>query len=306
VIRAVPAVQVSGLVKRYGDRTAVDGISFEIQPGEVFALLGPNGAGKTSTVETIEGFRRPDGGQARVLGLDPISDAGRLKQRIGIMLQEGGLYPAITPREALNLFSRLYARTRPPKELLETVGLQAAGDTRWRRLSGGEKQRLKLALALLPEPEVVFLDEPTAGMDPVARRKTWEIIERLRDSGTTVVLTTHYLEEAEHLADRVAIVVHGRLAALDTPGALIARDVSRVTLRTARPTDIRILQTLASARSVRSEAGVYLFDTDDAPALLTEITTLLRPSDTPITELRVGAGSLEDVFLSLAQSEESS
>lgn len=300
----IPAVRVTQLVKRYGARTAVDGVSFDIAAGEVFALLGPNGAGKTTTIEIVEGFRAPDSGTVRVLGLDPHHDASEVKQRVGIMLQEGGLYPAMTPREALALFARLYPRVRPANELLHMVGLQKAADTRWRRLSGGEKQRLKLALALLPDPQIIFLDEPTAGMDPVARRQTWETIEALRTRGVTVVLTTHYLEEAEHLADRVAIIVHGQLAALDRPQALIARDVSRVTMRASIPVSLEMLANLPSAQSVRQDGAAYVFDTRDAPSLLAEAATAMRTAEIPITELRVGAGSLEDVFMELADMRE--
>lgn len=298
-----PAVEVTGLGKRYGNRIALDGLSFTIERGEIFALLGPNGAGKTTTVEIIEGFRRADTGQVRVLGSDPTRDAATLRRREGIMLQEGGLYPAITPREALRLFSRLYLRSRPIEELLELAGLGDVAGTRWRRLSGGEKQRLKLALALLPDPEIVFLDEPTAGMDPAARRTTWQIIRELRRRGTTVLLTTHYLEEAEQLADHVAIVVRGRLAALDRPADLVAHDASRVTLRTLRPASPALLRSLPSAREVGGGATAYVFQTDDAPRLLTEITGALRDADVPIAELRVGAGSLEEVFLALVGTE---
>ncbi|HLJ68016.1 MAG TPA: ABC transporter ATP-binding protein [Chloroflexota bacterium] len=294
------AVVVENLVKAYGRRRAVDGLSFDIQPGEVFALLGPNGAGKTTTIEILEGYRRPDGGRVRVLGLDPIAEGSALKSRIGVMLQEGGLYPAITPREALRLFARFYRSPRDPEELLRLVGLEAAAATRFRRLSGGQKQRLSLALALIPRPELVFLDEPTTGLDPQARRSTWEVIAALKHEGVTVVLTTHYLEEAERLADRVAIVDEGRLVALGTPESLIAAASGAVRLRAARQLDARDLEALPSARSVAcSGPGAFVLQTDDVPGLLVEITTLLRDRQISLTELRVGEGSLEDAFIAL-------
>lgn len=295
-----PAVQVRDLSKRYGNREAVQDLSFEVQQGQIFALLGPNGAGKTSTVEMLEGFRRWDAGDVRVLGLNPLSQARELKSRIGVMLQEGGLYPAITPREALTLFARLYPRARDTGELLDLLGLEHVAGTRWRRLSGGEKQRVKLALALLPNPELVFLDEPTAGMDPAARRTTWEIVRGLRASGTTVILTTHYLEEAEQLADLVGIMVDGRFAALDRPDVLVSGSGDRVTARLARPAPPGLLEGLPCARGVRSDGRMVTFDTGDAPELLVQIAHALRDADVPLVDLRVGSGSLEDVFLELS------
>src|SRR5579884_3251496 len=211
------AVTVDGLKKAYGANLAVDGLSFSVDRGEVFGLLGPNGAGKTSTVEMLEGYRAPDAGTARVLGLDPIADRKALTPRIGVMLQEGGLYPGIRPLEALRLFAAYYADHEEPDTLLDLVGLRPVAGTLVRRLSGGQKQRLSLALALIGKPEVVFLDEPTARLDPHARATTWQLIRDLRERGVTVLLTTHAMDEAEHLCDRVGIVAGGRLAALGTP-----------------------------------------------------------------------------------------
>lgn len=295
---ASPAIRVDGLTKWYGERCALDNISFEVSSGEIFALLGPNGAGKTTTVEILEGFRRPDAGTARVLDLDPVSDARSLRPRIGVMLQEGGLYPAITPREALHLFARFYAGAADPDELLRRVGLGDAAATRYRRLSGGQKQRLALALALLPRPEIVFLDEPTAGMDPQGRRTTWEIVEQLRDDGAAVLLTTHYLEEAERLADRVAIVESGRLVALDSPTALKSNDSSKVRLTTATPLDPGELRNLPSVTSVNAESGrSFVISTSDSVSLLAELTAAMRGLGVRIIDLHVGEGSLEDVYL---------
>jgi ABC-2 type transport system ATP-binding protein len=301
---AAPAVVVSNLVKAYGDRRAVDGLSFEIRRGEIFALLGPNGAGKTTTVEILEGYRRADEGWVRVLGLDPISEGMRLRKRIGVMLQEGGLYPSITAREALHLFAHFYDGAADPDALLRVVGLESAAGIRYRRLSGGQKQRLAVALALIPRPELIFLDEPTTGLDPQARRATWELIAGLRTQGVTVLLTTHYLEEAERLADRVAILDEGRLLALDTPAALVQTDGLAVRLRTVYPVDPHMFSALNCVREVTPLSDVLcLFESADVPELLVEITTLLRDHEIPVVELRVGSGSLEDVFLRLTGKE---
>ncbi len=273
-------------------------------PGTVFALLGPNGAGKTTTVEILEGYRPADGGEVRVLGLDPAARGTALRSRIGVMLQEGGLYLTITAREALTLFAHFYPSARQPDELLELVGLSDVAGTRYRRLSGGQKQRLALALALLPNPELVFLDEPTAGMDPQARRTTWEIILGLRSAGVTVVLTTHYLEEAERLADQVAIVHAGKLVALGSPAELTQGDSSIVRIRLDQPVEPALLQALPSA--VQAQAGndeEYEIQSDDVPSLLVELTTCLRTLGVGVQEIRAGRSSLEETFLRLTGKE---
>ena len=301
--RVHPAIVVDGLVKSYGGIRAVDRLSFDVGKGEIFALLGPNGAGKTTTVEILEGYRRPDEGKASVLGQSPWERSARLHDRIGVMLQEGGLYPAITAREALVLFSRFYSRPRSPDDMLRLVGLADAASSRYRRLSGGQKQRLALALALIGRPELVFLDEPTAGLDPQARRATWDVIAALRSHEVTVVLTTHYLDEAEHLADRVGILDRGKMVALDTPAALVRSDTSIVRLRTAEPVAPECLAALPGAQRVHADGnGTYVLGTSDAPALLAEVTAWLRDQNVLATELRVGQGSLEDVFLRLTGS----
>jgi ABC-2 type transport system ATP-binding protein len=216
------AVEVDGLVKRYGATVACDGVSFAVRPGTVLALLGPNGAGKTTTVETCEGFRRPDAGRVRVLGLDPVRDHAALAPRVGVMLQSGGIYPGAYPLEILRLYAAFFAAPLDPAELLERLGLAGAARTTYRRLSGGQQQRLSLALALVGRPEVVFLDEPTAGLDPQARHATWDLVRSLRTEGVTVVLTTHAMDEAETLADDVVIVDGGRVVAAGTVAALTA------------------------------------------------------------------------------------
>jgi ABC-2 type transport system ATP-binding protein len=296
------AIEIQHLTKIYGTARATDDLSFQVCAGEVFALLGPNGAGKTTTVEILEGHRKPDAGMVHVLGLDPWKETNRLKPRIGVMPQEGGLYPTITPREALELFAHFYPHPAKPAELLQAVGLEGVAGTRYRRLSGGQKQRLSLALALIGEPELAFLDEPTAGLDPQARRSTWDIIRSLRDSGVTVLLTTHYLEEAEQLADRVAIINHGRLVALGTPAELMRGAATALRLQTASAVDPDALASAPSARSVRMLDGrTYLIETSDAPALLAELAMMLRDAGILITDVRVGEKSLEEVFLALTQ-----
>lgn len=299
---AEPAIRVHNLTKRYGERTVVDAVSFTVNRGETVALLGPNGAGKTTIIEILEGYRRPDGGESSVLGCDPWRDGVRLKPHLGVMLQESGLYPTITPRESLRLFAHFYPNPHSVDQLLDLVGMQASAGTRYRRLSGGQKQRLALAMALLPRPQVLFLDEPTAGMDPQARRVTWDIVRGLQAEGLTIVLTTHYLEEAEQLAHRVAIVNDGRLIAFDTPRALMGGETF-VRVRTAQTLDMGLLAQLPSALNVRAADGGYVLETRDAPALLVEVATTLRDMGVPATELRVGQGTLEEVFLQLTGKE---
>ena len=293
-------MRVEGLAKSYGGRRVVDDVSFAVARGETFALLGPNGAGKTTTLEILEGYRAPDAGRVRVLGLDPRRDGAALRPRIGVMLQEAGLYRAITPREALHLFARYYAAPADPDGLLHLVGLGDAAHTRYRRLSGGQKQRLALALALVGRPELLFLDEPSAGMDPQARAATWDLIRQLKATGVTVLLTTHYLEEAARLADRVAIVDHGRLIALDTPAALTRGDATRVQFRATPGLDVRALAGLPAALAAEeTEPGVYVLEAHAAGDLLVELATWLRDAGTLPSELRVGEESLEEVFLRL-------
>jgi ABC-2 type transport system ATP-binding protein len=293
-------VRVEGLAKSYAGRRVVDDVSFAVARGETFALLGPNGAGKTTTLEILEGYRAPEAGSVRVLGLDPRRDGAALRPRIGVMLQEAGLYRAITPREALHLFARYYAAPADPDGLLHLVGLGDAAHTRYRRLSGGQKQRLALALALVGRPELLFLDEPSAGMDPQARAATWDLIRQLKATGVTVLLTTHYLEEAARLADRVAIVDHGRLIALDTPAALTRGDATRIQFRAAPGLDVRALAALPAALAAQeTEPGVYVLQAHAAGDLLVELATWLRDAGTLPSELRVGEESLEEVFLRL-------
>jgi len=299
------AIVVDKLTKIYGSNRVVDQLQFSVQRGEVFALLGPNGAGKTTTVEILEGYRTPSSGSVRVLGLNPIRNGQALKPQIGIMLQQDGLYPGLTAREVLRLFAGYYKHPQSVDDLLERVGLSAAAKTRCRRLSGGQKRRLALAVALVGNPTLLFLDEPTAGMDPQARLATWEIIRDLKRNGATVLLTTHLMDEAERLADRVAIIDHGRLIALDTPTGLTGGQHANI-VRFVAPVGLDCAQLTALPSAHKAEEirpGSYLIETEAVPALLAELTAWLRDQNITLSELRVGHGSLEDLFLRLTGAE---
>jgi ABC-2 type transport system ATP-binding protein len=301
-VTETPAVQVHNLVKRYGDRCVVDGLSFAVRPGEVFALLGPNGAGKTTTVEILEGYRRPDGGSVSVLGLDPISQGSVLKPRIGLMLQQGGLFPQITPREALRLFAAFYPKPEDPEELLRQLELHEVARTRFRQLSGGQKQRLCLGLALVGRPSLVFLDEPTAAMDPQGRRHTWAVIRSLRDRGTTVLLTTHFMEEAEQLANRVLIVDRGRLVALDSPARLrhaVSHEVRFATDPALDEADVAAALGLPPSAVERENDGTLVLRVEPSPARVAQLAVWLAERGALLTELRAGSRSLEQAFLAL-------
>lgn len=285
---------------RHGDVTAVDGIDFTVHPGEVVALLGPNGAGKTSTVEVLEGYRPPDGGTVRVLGLDPFSQHSRVVPRIGVMLQEGGVATAMRPVEALELHAAFHEDPRPVEELLDLVGLRDRSRSAWRTLSGGEQQRLSLALALVGRPEVLFLDEPTAGIDPGGRRLIRGIVAELSGQGLTTLLTTHDLDEAERLADRVVIIDHGRVVATGTPGEL-RQDTAREEVLFAAPPglDVSALRTHLGAEVVEVAPGEYKASLPPSPANVAKLTAWLAEHDLPLADLRAGRQSLEDVFLRL-------
>jgi ABC-2 type transport system ATP-binding protein len=292
------AVEVDGLVKRYGTLTAVDGIRFDVAPGTVFAFLGPNGAGKTTTVEILEGLRRPTGGSVRVLGLDPWRDGRTLHRRIGVIPQEFRFFEKITAREAIEYYRALFATRVDPAALLARVELSDKEHARFDTLSGGQKQKLGLALALTNEPEICFLDEPTTGLDPHARRAIWNVIRSLRGDGRTVFLTTHYLEEAELLADRVAIIHRGRLIATGTPEEIIRAHGRPPRLRVDGPPELaaflgRELAVAASADHGRVE--VELPDKRDALRVLAAIDRSGLPWDHIATEEE----TLEDVFVRL-------
>jgi ABC-2 type transport system ATP-binding protein len=296
------AVEVRDLVKAYNGRCVVDRLTFSVQPGEVFALLGPNGAGKTTTVEILEGYRTPDEGTVRVLGLDPTREGAALKPRIGLMLQQGGLFPQITTREALRLFAAFYPDPEDPEALIDQLQLREVARTRFRQLSGGQKQRLSLGLALVGRPQLVFLDEPTAAMDPQARRNTWNIIRSLRSRGTTVLLTTHFMDEAEQLANRVAIVDHGKLVALDTPAGLrhaVADEIRFHTRPLLDQHEVAVGLGLAPGQVVRENDGTLVLHVEPTPRAIAELTRWLAGREVLLTELRAGSRSLEQAFLML-------
>lgn len=296
----VPAISVEQLVVRYGSRTAVDGVSFSAEPGTVLAVLGPNGAGKTTTVETLEGYRRPTSGQVRVLGLDPIGDRAKVVPRIGVMLQRGGVYPTMPAETVLRLFAGYYAKPVPAEELLDRLDLSGVARTPWRRLSGGEQQRLSLALALVGRPEVAFLDEPSAGMDPSARRVLWEVIRGLRDDGVAVLLTTHYLEEAERLADSVVILDGGRVVAEGTPAQLMGLGGGgEIRFGAQAGLDTAALGAAVGGAVTEDRPGEYLVAVPSTPANLARLTAWLAEQDIAVADIRAGRQTLEDVFLRL-------
>jgi ABC-2 type transport system ATP-binding protein len=299
-----PAVEVRDLEKRYGAVTAVAGLSLTAESGQVLAILGPNGAGKTTTVEMCEGYRRPDAGTVRVLGLDPVADARRLRPRVGVMLQGGGGYPGARAGEMLRLLAAYAADPLDPGELLDRLGLAGAAQTAYKRLSGGQRQRLSLAMAVVARPELVFLDEPTAGLDPQARHATWDVVRQLRADGVTVVLTTHYMEEAERLADQVVVVDSGRAVAVGTPAEL-TRDGAEGQLRFTAPAGIDLVALAAALPSKvtvsEPRRGEYLVTVGGPvePRLIATITGWLADHDVLPEDLRVQRRSLEDVFLEL-------
>ena len=277
-----PAIEVQDLRKAYGDVEAVRGISFRVERGEVLGLLGPNGAGKTTTVEILEGYRDRSGGEVRVLGHDPADGGSELKRRIGIVLQSSGFYPRVSVDEAVTQFAGYYPSPRDPAEAIALVGLEDSADVRVNRLSGGQRRRLDLALALVGDPELVFLDEPTTGFDPAARRTAWDVVRRLRDLGKTVLLTTHYLDEAQELADRVAIVKDGRIVAEGPPGEIGAGGARyRITYD-------------RGAERVEHE-------TDDPTRLLHGLTAEALGRGERLDNLHVTRPSLEEVYLELTR-----
>jgi ABC-2 type transport system ATP-binding protein len=296
-------IVATALVKHYGETRAVDGLSFDVGRGEVFGLIGPNGAGKTTTVEILEGYRRADAGTARVLGLDPVRDGAQLRPRIGVMLQDGGLYPGLRPLELLRLFAAYYDDADSPDELLDTVGLRDAVRTPVRRLSGGQAQRLSLACALIGRPEVVFLDEPTAGMDPRARATTWQLIRDQRDRGVTVLLTTHAMDEAEQLCDRVAIIAGGKVAALGSPAELTQHAVADEIWFAAAPglecAALAAALGLAAGDVGEDRPGEYVVRAPGTPDRIADLACFLRDRNVTLAALQAGRRSLEEVFLQI-------
>ncbi|HZQ32116.1 MAG TPA: ABC transporter ATP-binding protein [Mycobacterium sp.] len=295
-------VRLRGVCKRYGSTTAVANLDLDVETAEVFALLGPNGAGKTTTVEMCEGFTRPDDGTIEVLGMNPVTDNARLRERIGVMLQGGGGYPAARAGEMLNLVASYAANPLDPSWLMDILGLTDAARTTYRRLSGGQQQRLALACALVGRPELVFLDEPTAGLDAHARLLVWELIDGLRRDGVTVVLTTHQLAEAEELADRLVIIDNGVAVAAGTPAEIMHSGAENQLRFTAPPMlDLSLLSAALPEGYKASEvsSGQYLVEGQINPQVLATVTAWCARLDVLATDMRVEQRSLEDVFLEL-------
>jgi ABC-2 type transport system ATP-binding protein len=292
-------IEVTGLTKRYGGQAVVDGISFHVDEGEIFGILGPNGAGKTTAVECLEGLRRRDAGQVRILGLDPLTDGHRLHQRIGVQLQETQLQDKLKVGEALQLYASFYPHPADWRELLEQWGLSGKSKAPFSKLSGGQKQRLFIALALVGNPEVVFLDELTAGLDPGARRATWELISKVRAGGVTVVLVSHFMDEVEELCDRVAILERGRIAALDTPAGLVdsAGGEYRMRFRPMAALDERSLTMLPGVTAVtRHGANVTVSGTGD---FASGVTAELARRQVLVADLRIEGRSLDSAYVAL-------
>jgi ABC-2 type transport system ATP-binding protein len=294
------AIEVKGLTKRYGDLTAVAGVDLVIEPGEVFALLGPNGAGKTTTVEILEGHREADGGTISVLGFDPATGGREYRERIGIVLQEGAVERELTVREALTIYGGMYPKRLPAEDVIAMVGIEEKSDARIKTLSGGQQRRLELALGLVGDPDLIFLDEPTTGFDPSARRQAWGVLENLTALGKTIVLTTHYMDEARHLADRIAVIDHGRIVAEGTPETLGGRDggaVIRFSLPAgSTPAELPILGARVNGRLVE-------FETESPTRALHEITSWAVQRGLELDELAVDRPSLEDVYLELTRAD---
>ncbi|HEV2781232.1 MAG TPA: ABC transporter ATP-binding protein [Actinophytocola sp.] len=294
-------IEVRELIKRYDGRAAVDGVSFSVEQGEIFGILGQNGAGKTTTVECVEGLREPDGGSVRVLGRDPHDP--ELRQALGVQLQESELPEKITVQEAMELYSSFYRAPADWRELLDTLGLAEKRDTQYRRLSGGQKQRLSIALALVGDPEVAVLDELTTGLDPQARRDVWDLIEGIRSSGVTILLVTHFMEEAERLCDRLALIDAGRVVAIDSPAGLVSRvdDERRIRFRPSAPLDDALLTALPEVTSVtRSGRQVVVAGTGN---VLHAVTSVLARNQIVAAELRVEQTTLDDAFVALTGKE---
>ena len=295
----MPVIVVDHLYKQYRDLVAVDDLSFTVERGEIFGILGPNGAGKTTTVEIIEGLRTPDGGTVRVLGLDPRRDRAELRRRVGAQLQECELPEQLKVWEAMELYGSFYDRPADAERLLEDLGLADQRNTRYGKLSGGQRQRLSIALALVGNPELAILDELSTGLDPNARRDTWELIAQIRDRGVTVVLVTHFMEEAERLADRVALLDGGRLVAIDSPAGLVSRIESeqRLRFRPSAPLEDRLLTDLPQVREVtRRGSWVLVTGTGD---LLQAVTAVLARNHIVAADLRAEQASLDDAFVAL-------
>ncbi len=294
-------LRVEGLTKRYGQLTAVDGIAFEVLRGETFGMLGPNGAGKTTTLEMIEGLRDPDAGRITFMEVDAVKQRKLMQERIGVQLQSQTLWPELTVEETLRVFQSLFRKRTSVESLLERFSLVDKRDARVKGLSGGQKQRLSIATALVNDPELVFLDEPTTGLDPQARHSFWDLIRDMQRESKTVIVTTHYMEEAEALCDRVAIMDKGRIIALDTPRQLVRSLASDSTIECsfAAPVERERLMALPGIRDVRNENGGHLLFTNDVSSTLAALMRLADSDGQRVLSLHVRTATLEDVFISL-------
>ncbi|MEU6201971.1 ABC transporter ATP-binding protein [Micromonospora musae] len=295
----MPVIEVTNLHKRYGDVVAVDDVSFTVEPGEIFGVLGPNGAGKTTTVECVAGLRVPDGGEVSVLGLDPRRDAAALRERVGVQLQESQLPDRLQVAEALELFASFYRRPADPARLIEELGLGEKRNTPYKKLSGGQKQRLSIALALVGNPEITILDELTTGLDPQARRVTWELIERIRDRGVTIILVTHFMAEAERLCDRLAVIDQGRVVAVDSPAGLVRRvaPTQRVRFRPSAEVDDRLFTDLPEVTSVERTGGQLVVS--GSGDVLHAVASVLARNQIVAADLRLEQSTLDDAFVEL-------
>ena len=296
-------ILVRDLRKHYGETKAVDGISFNVEQGEVFGMLGPNGAGKTTTVEIIEGLRIPDSGHVSVLGMDPQKEGDKIKARIGVQLQTTALYPLLTVHEVINLFRSFYpGQVRDTTYVIDLVNLGEKQSTRSRELSGGQQQRLSMALALVNYPDIIFLDEPTTGLDPQARRKMWDVIQQISDEGTTVFLTTHYMEEAERLCDRVAVVDSGKIIALDSPAELIDRHFEESAIEfdlNGDETELKPLADLVGVTDARRDGNAVTLYSKTVASTLAGLIEYAEAHRLTLDDLHVRRATLEDVFLKL-------
>jgi ABC-2 type transport system ATP-binding protein len=303
-VRRVPAaISVTGLTKSYGSLEAVRGIDLEVQHGEVFAFLGPNGAGKTTTVEILEGYRERSSGTVEVLGQDPASAGSSWRARLGVVLQESAPDPFLTVRETITLFAGYYPAPRPVEETIARVGLAEQRDQRVRRLSGGQQRRLDVALALIGDPELIFMDEPTTGFDPSARRNAWDLIGGLRDLGVTVFLTTHYMDEAQALADRVAIISGGEIVAMGPPGELGGRADAPTEIFFRLPEGVGVGEVPLDGATVTQSQGAVTVSTNQPVALLARLTSWAIQQGHDLPALTVSRPSLEDVYLQLTDDE---
>src|SRR5512137_108677 len=300
-VSASKVIAVTNLVKSYGTVKAVDQISFEVAQGEVFGMLGPNGAGKTTTVEIVEGLRPADGGSATVLGMDVSNATRAVKERIGVQPQSPALFPTLTVQETIGFFANMYRKSLPAARILELASLQTSRKVLFKNLSGGQQQRLSVSLAFVNDPEIIFLDEPTTGLDPQARRAMWDVIETFRRAGKTVVLTTHYMEEAQRLCDRIAIMDYGKIIALDSPQRLIESNIreSAIQFKMKDYPGDHVLTALPDvSRVIREEDDIIVY-TNNIPSTIAGLLSMASQRSTELSELFVRQATLEDVFLKL-------